>query len=101
VAAHTFFQSVSATNSSRNFLQSLKAAFVIPSSAVHLFAALHRQAVRFTNLSDFFSQLGDAFFDGILHDDPTSMKISSLAKLPLHHARKTNIQIPVPRESFL
>jgi hypothetical protein len=27
------------------------------------------QAVRFTNLRYFVSQLGDAFFDGVLHDD--------------------------------
>jgi len=35
----------------------------------YLFPALQVQAVRFTNLRYFFSQLCDALFDGLLHED--------------------------------
>ena len=64
-----FFQSVRATNSSRISCNLLKPPFGLPRQAGSLFAALHVHTVRFTNLRYFFSQLCDAFFDRILHDN--------------------------------
>jgi len=46
----------------------LKSTFLIGCSG-YLFPALQVQAVRFTNLRYFFSQLCDALFDGLLHED--------------------------------
>jgi hypothetical protein len=53
-----------------NFLQSLKAAFMIPGSVRHIpFAAMQVQAVRLANLCDFVPQLRDALLDWIRHDE--------------------------------
>ena len=60
----------------QDFLQPLQATFVNPRCARRLlFSAMQVQSVRFTDLRYFVSQLHDAFFDRILHDD-------SLAKAP-------------------
>jgi hypothetical protein len=56
----------------QDFLQSLKPTFVISRCARYLLSGFdvpHVQTVRFTNLRDLLSQLYDALFDGILHDD--------------------------------
>jgi Protein of unknown function (DUF5818) len=47
----------------------LKPTFLIPCCSGYLLAALQVQAVRFTDLRYFFSQLSDALFDGLLHED--------------------------------
>jgi hypothetical protein len=48
----------------------LKPTFMIPRCARYLlFAAMQVQSVRFIDLRYFVSQLCDAFFKGILHDD--------------------------------
>jgi hypothetical protein len=47
----------------------LKPSFVIPRRAVKPLATFRVEAVRITDLRYFFPQLGDAFFDRILHDD--------------------------------
>jgi hypothetical protein len=49
--------------------ESLYATFLISCRSGHPFAALCVQAVLFTNLSYFFSQLSDGIFDGLLHGD--------------------------------
>jgi hypothetical protein len=51
----------------QDFLQPLQPPFVIPRRAVKLFATLRVEAVRFSKLRYFVSQLCHPFFDGILH----------------------------------
>src|ERR1019366_2232880 len=51
-----------------DFLQSLQSPFLIGGSD-HFLATLQVQAVGFTDLCDFFSQLSHALFDGLWHRD--------------------------------
>src|SRR5271156_3631300 len=71
LAGQGFFQSWLLPISQRHefvhdLLQSLQSPFLIGSSD-HLFATLQVLAVCFTDLCDFFSQLSNAFFDGLRH----------------------------------
>jgi hypothetical protein len=50
-----------------------------------LFAALQVLAVGFTNSRYFFSQLGDAVFDGLLHADRLSEDVA--ARVSRDHPR--------------
>ena len=56
----------------QNFLQSLKPACVVPGRAEFVFAAQQVEPVRLTDLRYLVPQLGDAFFDRILHSDKAS-----------------------------
>lgn len=52
----------------QNFLQSLEPPLLVRISR-RLLAALQILATRFSNLRNFFSQLSDALFDRLLHED--------------------------------
>jgi hypothetical protein len=56
----------------QNFLQSLKPACMVPGRAEFVFAAQQVEPVRLTDLRYLVPQLGDAFFDRILHSDKAS-----------------------------
>jgi hypothetical protein len=74
----------------------LKATFLIGFSRLP-FAALQVQAVRFTNLRYFFSQLSDTFFDGLLHEDRLA-ELSGAARLELGCAAEACV---LPGAQFL
>src|ERR1700685_430188 len=59
-----------------DFLQPLKAPFVIACRAGKLFVAMHVHAVCFTNLRYFFSQLCDTVLDGLLHNHSLAKRTS-------------------------
>ena len=58
------------------------------------FAALQVQAVRFTNLRNFFSQLSDTLFDGLLHENRLAQH-SGAAEPVSFPARKSSHRLKV------
>jgi hypothetical protein len=68
----------------------LKSAFLTPRCAGHLLA-LHIFAIRFADLRYFFPQLGDAFFDGILHGDRVAPHTGWIAVARLNFQSLTGV----------
>jgi hypothetical protein len=74
----------------QDFLQPLKTTFVVSRCTCRPpLAAMNVQTVRFANLCYFLSQLGDAFFDGILHGDKASRR-SERITVERHASPPTN-----------